>query len=128
MRRAGPTPAGGSYRVTVLSDGGLADTQDLTVALTNRNEAPTANAGADQADIEQGARVSLSGSGADPDAGDTLSFAQPTVCTPDGRPLSAAASVTVAGLAPAESPEITGVSSFTVVEGADRGGDADGDG
>ena len=254
----------GSYRVTVrVSDGGHADTADLTVALTNRNEAPTANAGADQADIEQGATVSLSGSGADPDAGNALSFAwtqtggttvtlsgadsataaftapsgltahatlafslkvtdtgglyhedplavtvvagnpltaafqnaplshdgstafdvrlqfseevslsytaftnglltitggtlgrarrlaapsnigwefsvtpsgdedvvitlpagracnaQPTVCTPDGQTLSAAASVTVAGPAPAESPEITGVSSFTVVEGA----------
>lgn len=39
-----------------------------------RNEAPTANAGADQ-DVEGGDVVTLDGSATDPDAGDTLSFA-----------------------------------------------------
>ena len=66
----------GSYAVTVeVSDGDLTDTADLTVTLTNVNEAPTADAGADQTGIVQGAEVTLSGSGSDPDAGDTLSYA-----------------------------------------------------
>ncbi len=66
----------GSYQVTVqVSDGRLADTADLSVTLTDRNEAPTANAGADQDTVAQGATVTLSGSGTDPDAGDVLSYA-----------------------------------------------------
>ena len=66
----------GSYQVTVqVSDGGLTDTADLSVTLTDRNEAPTANAGADQDNVAQGATVTLSGSGTDPDAGDVLSYA-----------------------------------------------------
>ena len=51
----------GVYEVTVqVSDGGRTDTVDLTVTLTNVNEAPTADAGSDQADVEQGAAVALS--------------------------------------------------------------------
>ena len=66
----------GSYQVTVqVSDGRLTDTADLSVTLTDRNEAPTANAGADQDNVAQGATVTLSGSGTDPDAGDVLSYA-----------------------------------------------------
>ena len=66
----------GSYQVTVqVSDGRLTDTADLSVTLTDRNEAPTANAGADQDTVAQGATVTLSGSGTDPDAGDVLSYA-----------------------------------------------------
>ena len=65
----------GSYQVTVqVSDGGLTDTADLTVTLANHNEAPTANAGADQTDIDPGAAVTLSGGGSDPDADETLSY------------------------------------------------------
>ena len=68
--------ADGVYEVTVqVSDGGRTDSADLTVALTNVNEAPTADAGSDQADVEQGAAVTLSGSGTDPDAGEVFSFA-----------------------------------------------------
>ena len=68
--------ADGVYEVTVqVSDGGRTDSADLTVTLTNVNEAPTADAGSDQADVEQGAAVTLSGSGTDPDSGDTLSYA-----------------------------------------------------
>ena len=73
-----PDDAGtnGSYAVTVeVSDGALTDTADLTVTLTDANDAPTANAGADQTGIAPGAVVTLSGSGRDPDAGDTLSYA-----------------------------------------------------
>ena len=68
--------ANGRYQVTVeVSDGALAATADLTVTLENRNEAPTADAGADRLDVEQGATVTLSGSGSDPDAGDVLTYA-----------------------------------------------------
>ena len=50
-----------------VSDGGRTDTADLTVTLANLNEAPTANAGEDQTGIGEGAMVTLSGSGSDPD-------------------------------------------------------------
>ena len=66
----------GAYQVTVqVSDGGRADTADLTVTLTNVNEAPTADAGLDQPGVEPGAQVTLGGTGTDRDAGDTLSYA-----------------------------------------------------
>ena len=82
-----PDDAGtdGVYEVTVqVSDGGRTDSVDLTVMLTNVNEAPTADAGSDQADVEQGAAVTLSGSGTDPDSdsGDTLSHAWTQSGTP----------------------------------------------
>ena len=65
----------GIYAVTVeVSDGDLTDTADLTVTLTDVNEAPTADAGADQTDVVPDTTVTLSGSGSDPDAGDTLSY------------------------------------------------------
>ena len=65
----------GTYALTVqVSDGKQSGTADLSVTLSNRNEAPSANAGADQDGIEGGATVSLSGTGTDPDAGDTLSY------------------------------------------------------
>ena len=70
------TGSDGSYAVTVqVSDGAQTGTADLTVTLSNVNEAPTANAGTDQTEIAEGATVTLSGSGTDPDAGDTLSYA-----------------------------------------------------
>ena len=66
----------GVYEVTVqVSDGGRTDSADLTVTLTNVNEAPTADAGADQENVTQGDTVTLNGSGADPDAGEVFSFA-----------------------------------------------------
>ena len=66
----------GIYEVTVqVSDGVRSDTADLTVTLANRNEAPTAEAGADQSAIGAGATVTLAGSGTDPDAGDELAYA-----------------------------------------------------
>ncbi len=68
--------ADGSYRVAVqVSDGENSAGADLTVVLSNLNETPTADAGPDQTGIEGGAVVTLSGSGTDPDAGDTLSYA-----------------------------------------------------
>ena len=66
----------GTYEVTVqVSDGTLSDTADIQVTLANLNEAPTAEAGDNQNDVNAGATVTLSGSGTDPDAGDTLSYA-----------------------------------------------------
>ncbi|MCY4566077.1 MAG: fibronectin type III domain-containing protein, partial [Gammaproteobacteria bacterium] len=72
-----PDDAGsdGSYQVTVrVSDSDNTDTADLTVTLTNVNEAPMANAGEDLSGIEPGSLVTLDGSGEDPDAGDSLTF------------------------------------------------------
>ncbi len=66
----------GTYAVSVeVSDGLRSATADLTVALVNRNEAPTAEAGPDQSDVSAGATVTLSGSATDPDAGDALTHA-----------------------------------------------------
>ena len=71
------------YEVTVqVSDGGRTDSADLTVTLTNVNEAPTADAGADQENVTQGDTVTLNGSGTDPDSGDTLSYAWTQSGTP----------------------------------------------
>ena len=68
--------ADGAYEVTVqVSDGARSDTADLIVTLSNRNEAPLADAGTDQTDIVAGATVTLSGSGSDADVGDTLTYA-----------------------------------------------------
>ena len=65
----------GVYEVTVqVSDGGRTDSAELTVTLTNVNEAPTADAGADQENVIQGDTVTLNGSGTDPESGDTLSY------------------------------------------------------
>ena len=58
-----------------VSDGGRNTTAGATVTLENRNEAPTADAGADQEDIAGGATVTLQGSGSDPDDGDSLTYA-----------------------------------------------------
>ena len=66
----------GTYELTVrVSDGQRAATGDVEVSLTNRNEAPTADAGADHTGVAMGATVTLAGSGTDPDAGDTLAYA-----------------------------------------------------
>ena len=64
----------GTYMVTVqVSDGGRTDSADLSITLTNVNEPPKADAGADL-DVEQGVIVTLGGTGTDPDAGDTLGY------------------------------------------------------
>ena len=73
-----PDDAGGdgTYELTVqVSDGTNAATAALRVSLANRNEAPTANAGADQSGVQEGATVTLRGGGEDPDAGDMLQYA-----------------------------------------------------
>ena len=73
-----PDDAGGdgTYELTAqVSDGTDAATAAIRVALANRNEAPTANAGADQSGVQEGATVTLRGGGEDPDAGDMLQYA-----------------------------------------------------
>ena len=70
------TGGDGTYTVTVQVSDGTDDARaDISVSLSNRNEAPTADAGADQSDIEEGATVTLTGDGEDPDANDTLQYA-----------------------------------------------------
>ena len=65
----------GTYDLTVtVTDGANSSSADISVALSNRNEAPIANAGAAQEDVEEGATVTLSGLGEDPDADDTLQY------------------------------------------------------
>ena len=68
----------GVYEVSVqVSDEALTTTKDLRVTLQDTNESPGADAGADQMDVEEGATVTLTGTGSDPDAldsADTLSF------------------------------------------------------
>ena len=73
-----PDDAGGdgTYELMVQVSNGTDDaTASIRVSLSNRNEAPTANAGADQSAVEEGATVTLSGVGEDPDAGDALQYA-----------------------------------------------------
>ncbi len=67
--------ADGTYLVTVqVTDGTHTATEDLTVSLSNVNEAPVADAGADLSGVAQGATVTLTGTGSDPDAGDRLAY------------------------------------------------------
>ena len=59
----------GTYVVTVqVSDGGRTGSADLDVTLSNVNERPTAHAGEDLHNVEQGASVTLNGAGTDPDS------------------------------------------------------------
>ena len=68
----------GAYEVTVqVTDGSTPVTAAIQIRLANRNEEPTADAGADQSNVAEGASVTLAGSGTDPDADDvagTLQF------------------------------------------------------
>ena len=100
----------GIYAVTVeVSDGDLTNTADLTVTLTNANEAPTADAGADQTGVVQGAAVTLSGQGSDPDAGDTLSYLWTQSGSQEGT-LTNANAATATFTAP---PAVTAATTFT---------------
>ena len=63
----GDANADNTYQVTIqVSDGGLSTSQQLTIAVTNINEAPTADAGVDM-EVNEGVQVTLSASYADPD-------------------------------------------------------------
>ena len=102
----------GIYAVTVaVSDGALTDTADLTVTLTNVNETPIADAGADQTGIMPSAVVTLSGSGSDPDAGDTdtLSYRWTQTGSQEGT-LTNADAATATFTAP---PAVTAATTFT---------------
>ena len=68
----------GRYQVTVrvTDEVDLADTADLTVTVTDVNDAPTADAGTDQTGVHPGAVVTLDGTGSsDQDTGDSLTYA-----------------------------------------------------
>ena len=66
----------GTYELSVqVSDDTDDATATISVSLSNRNETPTVDAGADQPGVEEGATVTLSGAGEDPDAADTLLYA-----------------------------------------------------
>jgi len=56
-----------TFTLTV-SDGSLTDTDTVDITITADNDAPTANAGTDRT-VAEGAEVSLSGSGSDPESG-----------------------------------------------------------
>ena len=87
-----PDDAGGdgTYELTAqVSDGTDAATAAIRVALANRNEAPTANAGADQSGVQEGATVTLRGGGEDPDAGDMLQYAWMQTGDADGHAVDA---------------------------------------
>ena len=62
-----------TFRLTV-SDGSLSATDDVTVTVRHVNRKPTAAAGADQA-VDEGATVTLDGSGSSDPDGDNLSHA-----------------------------------------------------
>ncbi len=57
-----------------VSDGSLSASDSVNVTVTNVNDAPSADAGENQS-VDEGAAVTLSGSGTDPDTGDSLSYA-----------------------------------------------------
>ena len=65
----------GRYELTVRAenDWSLA-TEELSVRLRNVNEPPVADAGADQTEVAEGARVELVGSAQDPDGGDAVTY------------------------------------------------------
>ena len=90
----------GTYVVTVqVSDGGRTGSADLDVTLSNVNERPTADAGEDRENVEQGASVTLDGAGTDPDAGDTLGYGWTRSAGP-GVTLSTTTAATVTFTAP----------------------------
>ncbi len=62
-----------SFLLTV-SDGRLSASARVRITVTYVNDAPSADAGADQS-VAEGATVTLNGSGTDPDTGDSLSYA-----------------------------------------------------
>ena len=72
-----PDDAGGDrgYEVTVeVSDGSFTSTADLTVTLTDVNEAPIADAGPNVFGATPGESVTLIGSGSDPELSDVASY------------------------------------------------------
>ena len=69
------------------------------------NRAPTANAGPDQT-VNTDATVTLSGSGSDPDTGDTLTYSWTQIGTPTGT-ISNASSATATFTAPSSAASLT---------------------
>ncbi len=67
--------AGGvlTFRLTVSDSAGLTSTDEVQVTVSFVNQAPTADAGADQT-VEEGDTVALNGSGSSDPEGDTLTY------------------------------------------------------
>jgi hypothetical protein len=59
--------------ITATDAGGLSVTRPFTITVTNVNESPTANGGGPYT-VPEGGSVTLTGSGSDPDAGDSLTY------------------------------------------------------
>ncbi|MDE2663884.1 MAG: Ig-like domain-containing protein [Gemmatimonadota bacterium] len=88
-----------TFRLTV-SDGSASDTDDVTITVRQVNRAPTAAAGANQT-VDEGATVTLSGSGSDPD-NDRLSYSWEQTAGP-----AATLSSTTAASSTFTAPEVT---------------------
>ncbi|MCY4450677.1 MAG: putative Ig domain-containing protein, partial [Immundisolibacterales bacterium] len=117
----------GIYEITVqVSKGDVSITADITVRLTDGNDAPTADAGEDQTGVRRGSRVTLPGSGSDVDPGQTQNLQY--AWTQTGLPavtLTAASSPTASFYAPTDLTETTTL-TFTL-RVTDEGGLSDED-
>ena len=103
-----------AYTLTVqASDGAANVTVPVTIRVTNVNEPPTANAGADQS-VTEGATVTLAGTGTDPE-GQTLTYAW---TPPAGITLSDATVANPTFTAPDRTADYTLTFSLKVNDGA----------
>ena len=102
-----------AYTLTVqASDGTASATVSVIIRVTNVNEAPTANAGADQS-VTEGDTVTLAGSGTDPE-GQTLTYAW---TAPSGITLSSATAANPTFTAPDRTADYTLTFSLKVNDG-----------
>ncbi|MDX2045896.1 MAG: AbfB domain-containing protein [Chitinophagaceae bacterium] len=88
------------FRLTVTDNNGATGTDDIQVTVNPPNQAPTANAGADQIISLPASSTTLSGSGTDPD-GTISTYAWSKVSGPAGGTITSPASAvtTITGLA-----------------------------